>query len=87
MGHKVSHPARFCLHPHPFHQLSFLSTALFTLTPLSSFLFLLTAVSWRASASISPNAQLEISNLELAPDGFISSFVFGLFIARYGIDR
>ncbi|KAN0135809.1 laccase B [Lactarius tabidus] len=45
------------------------------MTPLLSFLFLLSAVSRHVSAAIGPNAQLEISNLELAPDGFSRSTV------------
>ena len=89
-GHtyKVSHSARFLSSPPSLRppSLSFLSTPLFTMTPLLSFFFLITAVSRRVSASIGPNAQLDIANLELAPDGFSRSFVLGLLIARCGID-
>ena len=56
------------------------------MTRLSSFLFLITAVSRRVSAAIGPTAQLEIANADLAPDGFSRSFVLCAFIARCGID-
>ncbi|KAF8272429.1 laccase [Lactarius quietus] len=42
---------------------------------LLSFLFLITAASQRVLAAIGPTANLEISNLELAPDGFTRSTV------------
>ena len=57
-----------------------INSALF-MTPLSYII----AVSQRVSASIGPNAQLEISNLELAPDGFSRSFVL-LLLAICGTD-
>ncbi len=43
---------------------------------LLSLLFLLVASSWRVSAAIGPDADLEIVNAFIAPDGFNRSFVF-----------
>lgn len=63
-----------------------LPTPLFTMNHLLSFLLLVTAASPRVSAAIGPTALLEISNANLAPDGFSRSFVLFAFIAGCGID-